>query len=316
MNRSGPIVIKIGGATLEAQAQSPTLWRALVDLHDQDRRDHSGGGLVLVHGGGKAVDRLLDKLGMETRRHEGLRITPPDQMDVIAGVLAGTLNKRLVGCINAVDGRAVGLCLGDGAELQARRLTKPGIDLGCVGEISGGDWELLLTLRSHGYLPVIACIAIAIPPDQLLHYASINNPKSLNRVDPNKAVPCDFELLNINGDDAAAAVARAIHARALVLLTDVPGVLDADKKLIPRLDADGIQRLADAGVITGGMIPKLHAASRTANELRSPVTIMSGANATDLERWAKGEPLGTTIEPGSVQQTPTVQRTPAVKPGP
>ncbi len=288
MNRSGPIVIKIGGATLEAQAQSPALWRALVELHYKDRREHSGGGLVIVHGGGKAVDRLLDKLGMETRRHEGLRITPPDQMDVIAGVLAGTLNKRLVGCINAVDGRAVGLCLGDGAELQARRLTKPGIDLGCVGEVTGGTGNLLTTLLQQAYLPVIACVAI----------------------DPAGG------LLNINGDDAAAAVARAIHARALVLLTDVPGVLDADKKLIPRLDADGIQRLADAGVITGGMIPKLHAASRTANELRSPVTIMSGANATDLERWAKGEPLGTTIEPGSVQQTPTAQRTPAVKPGP
>lgn len=273
MTRGGPIVIKIGGATLEAQAQSPTLWRALVDLHEQDRRNHPGGGLVLVHGGGKAVDRLLDKLGMETCRHEGLRITPPDQMDIIAGVLAGTLNKRLVGCINAVvtkgHGRAVGLCLGDGAELHARRLTKPGVDLGCVGEVTGGTSHLLRSLHQQGYLPVIACVAI----------------------DPAGT------LLNINGDDAAAAVARAIHARALVLLTDVPGVLDADKKLIPRLNAASIQRLASTGVITGGMIPKLHAASRTASELQSPVTIMSGASASDLERWAKGDPLGTTIEP-------------------
>ncbi len=273
MTLAGPIVIKIGGATLEAQAESPTLWRALVELHDKDRRDHTGGGLVLVHGGGKAVDRLLDKLGMETRRHEGLRITPPDQMDVIAGVLAGTLNKRLVGCINAVaaagHGRAVGLCLGDGADLAARRLTRSGVDLGCVGEVTGGTGKLLQVLLKQSYLPVVACVGI----------------------------DATGALLNVNGDDAAAAVARAIRARALVLLTDVPGVLDADKALIPRLDAAGIQRLADAGVITGGMIPKLHAASRTARELRIPVTIMSGANADDLEHWATGQPLGTTIEP-------------------
>lgn len=267
---NGPIVIKIGGATLEAQAQSPTLWRALVDLHNKSRQQ-PGGGLVLVHGGGKAVDHLLAQLGMETRRHEGLRITPPDQMDVIAGVLAGTLNKRLVGCVNAVGGRGVGICLGDGRDLDARRLSsvRPGVDLGRVGEVTGGSAGLVRLLVQQGYLPVVACVAIDAAGD----------------------------LLNVNGDDAAAAIARAIHAQALVLLTDVAGVLDAEKRLIPRLDADGIRTLAGAGVITGGMIPKLQAASQTARELGRPVTIMSGAIATDLERWARGEPVGTIIEP-------------------
>lgn len=261
---SSPIVIKIGGVALEQQSASPALWKRLVALHRSNP-----GGIVLVHGGGKAVDRLLTQLGMETKRHNGLRITPSDQMDVIAGVLAGTLNKKLVGCMNAAGGKAVGLCLGDGNDLHTTRLRVDGADLGSVGEVTGGDAALLRTLLSAGYLPVVACVGI----------------------------DAEGTLLNVNGDDAAAGVAKALSAKSLVLLTDVAGVLDEHKRLIPQLSRAGIARLAERGVITGGMIPKLQAAAATAQHLSASVTIMSGSVTTDLERWAAGETVGTRVTP-------------------
>jgi acetylglutamate kinase len=257
-----PIVIKIGGVALEQQRASPALWTRLVALH----RSHPGG-LVLVHGGGKAVDRLLTQLGMETKRHQGLRITPSEQMDVIAGVLAGTLNKTLVGCINAAGGKGVGLCLGDGDALRCAQLHVDGADLGCVGEVTGGGAALLRTLLAERYVPVIACVGL----------------------------DARGTLLNVNGDDAAAGVAKALGAQALVLLTDVAGVLDAQKRLIAELSHAEIAKLSQQGVITGGMIPKLQAAAATAKHLGAPVTIMSGAVTSDLERWASGEAVGTRI---------------------
>jgi acetylglutamate kinase len=269
----GPIVIKIGGVTLESQAESSAMWRALVELHERERGT-GGSGLVLVHGGGKAVDRLLEKLGMPTHRHEGLRVTPPEQMDVIAGVLAGTLNKRLVACINAVGGRGVGICLGDGAALEARKLERPGVDLGCVGEVTGGEAALVSVLLREGFVPVLACVGIE----------TVSGTGGAG------------SLLNVNGDDAAGAVAKTIGASRLVLLTDVAGVLDGEKRVISRLDAAGIERLVHDGAITGGMIPKLRAASSTARQLGSPVTIMNGGSVSELERWARGEAVGTTID--------------------
>lgn len=272
-----PIVIKIGGVALEQQSASPTLWKQLLALAQR-----TPGGIVLVHGGGKAVDRLLDKLGMPTARHEGLRITPTDQMDVIAGVLAGTLNKSLVGCINAAGGKGVGLCLGDGNELPSARMERPGVDLGRVGVVRSdlvqpGQARLLALLLREGYFPIIACIAIDAAGG----------------------------LLNVNGDDAAAGVAKALRASSLVLLTDVAGVLDEHKQLIPSLSRPHIQSLASRGVITGGMLPKLLAASEVADDLGVPVTIMSGSTTSDLERYARGERVGTQILPSNSPATPT-----------
>jgi len=263
-----PIVIKIGGVALEQQSASPVLWERLIDLARTN-----DGGLVLVHGGGKAVDRLLAQLGMQTKRFEGLRITPPDQMDVIAGVLAGTLNKQLVGCINAAraDGsaRAVGLCLGDGAALTTPRQTRFPVDLGFVGGVTGGDAQLLKDLLVRNYLPVVACVGI----------------------------DHDGSLLNINGDDAAAGVARALGAKSLVLLTDVPGVMDKSKRVLPSLSQSQVRELVQDGTIAGGMSIKVLAAASTAMALNAPVTIMSGSLTSDLERWATGEQVGTSILP-------------------
>jgi acetylglutamate kinase len=263
-----PIIIKIGGVALEQQSESPALWKQILSLAQR----HPGG-VVLAHGGGKAVDRLLAQLGMETRRHEGLRITPPDQMDVIAGVLAGTLNKKLVGCINAQrrspQPRAVGICLGDGCALTTPRVSDFPVDLGCVGDVNGGDAQLLIDLLAKGYLPVVACVGIDV----------------------------DGTLLNVNGDDAAAGIARALRASTLVLLTDVPGILDKSKRVIDRASqADVRERIAD-GTISGGMTVKVLAAASTAAALNASVIIMNGSTTNDLESWIAGARVGTEILP-------------------
>jgi acetylglutamate kinase len=260
-----PIVIKIGGVALEQQRAAPALWRALLALHAKS-------GVVLVHGGGKAVDGLLAKLSMPTERREGIRITPPDQMDVIAGVLAGTVNKSLVGTINgASEGTraAVGLCLGDGGAVRAFKATRFSFDPGSVGDvdIASTQGRLIATLLHDGFMPVLSSIGI----------------------DDAGA------LLNINADDAAAALAKALNASALVLLTDVPGVKDARGQIMPALDHAGIERMIASGEISGGMIPKVRAALETARVIGASVTIMSGADTSALERWAKGEAVGTRV---------------------
>jgi len=264
-----PIVIKIGGVALERQREAPGLWRAILALHEK----HAGG-VLLVHGGGKAVDRILEKLGMATERKEGLRVTPPEQMDVIAGVLAGSTNKSLVGAINReaalvarAGARAVGLCLGDGGATQSRVIAGLSFDPGRVGEVSGGDGRLLRELLRQKFLPVIACVGI----------------------------DDDGELLNINGDDAAAGVARVLGASALVLLTDVEGVKGADGRIVSEMNGEGVEAMIARGEATGGMIAKLRAAHRVAQECGLAVTIMSGTSTDALERWALGERVGTTV---------------------
>ncbi len=266
-----PLVVKIGGASLERQRNSASLWRALLAKHET----HAGG-IVLVHGGGKMVDSLLDALGMKTERREGIRVTPPDQMEAIAGVLAGSVNKSLVGAINAAGAggrsRAVGLCLGDGGAIWTRKTTRYSFDPGCVGEViadgQAHSAQLLRELLRLKYLPVVACIGI----DE------------------------DGGLLNINGDDAAAGVARTLSAAALVLLTDVPGVKGADGRVIPELTPSAVESLIKEGVVSGGMIPKVRSAVETARHTGSPVVILS-AETERFEAYLRGEPEGTKIVP-------------------
>lgn len=262
-----PIVVKIGGASLEQQRDNPALWRALVEKHST----HAGG-IVLVHGGGKMVDAHLDRLGMKTERREGIRITPPDQMDAIAGVLAGTVNKHLVGAINAAvspGAPAVGLCLGDGNALPTHRTTRFAFDPGCVGDVEArGDSRLLRELLRLKFLPVVACIGI----------------------------DAEGSLLNINGDDAAAGVARGLQAAALVLLTDVEGVRGKDGNTIPELTPARIESLISDGTIAGGMIPKTRSAAETARATGSPVVILS-AQPQHFGAYLRGEPVGTRVLP-------------------
>lgn len=256
-------IVKIGGSTLEDIDTLAPLWRRIAS------RAAEGEGLVLVHGGGKAVDALLARLGMPTARIEGLRVTPPEQMEVIAGVLAGTVNKRLVGAINAQGGRGVGLCLGDGATLRCEIMkSAPSgarAELGRVGEMRGtGDAALLRGLLSSSFTPIVSSIGLDAAGG----------------------------LLNVNADGAASAIAKLLRADRLVLLTDVPGVRDGTGRVCPSLTPGVIQGMIDKGDITGGMIPKVRAALDAARASGIPVLIAS-TSAFALER----EAVGTVILP-------------------
>ncbi len=272
MTHAGPVVIKVGGTMVEDPRTSPPLWNAVAKLH----REHPGG-VVVVHGGGKAVDRHLDRLGMTTERREGIRITPAEQLDEIVGVLAGRVNKSIVGQFLRIGVRAVGLCLGDGGAVPTAKTTRYSFDPGRVGDVveaaAGaaveGKTDLLRVLLGSGFLPVLSSIGI------------------------------DGDgFLNVNADDAAAGTARVIGASALVLMTDVPGILDGSKRLVAEIDRGGIERLIGTGEISGGMIVKARAAVETATRIGAPVVILSGAGAEALEAWCRGEASGTRVLPG------------------
>lgn len=257
-------MIKIGGAALDEPAAATDLWRAVAECHRL-----LGGALILIHGGGVLVDRHLERLGMKTERREGIRITPREQVDEIAAVLAGRVNKLIVGAIQAQGVAAVGLSLGDGRTATTVKADHYPFDPGCVGRVTGGDPSLLRTLMDANCLPVLSSIGLAP----------------------------DGTFLNVNADDGAAAIAGLVKARGLVLLTDVPGILDAEKKQIAAITGAEIESLIARGVISGGMIPKANAAARAAAETGVPTIIASFRQPADLVRLARGEVIGTTVVP-------------------
>ena len=182
--RIAPIVIKLGGALLDDPSANTSFFVALAHFiqHNQN--------VVLVHGGGKSVDRHLELLGFKSEKRDGIRITPAEHMQEIAGVLAGQLNARLVGLLQSRGVNAVGLTLADGATTTARKTQKFAFDTGRVGEITGGDSSLMQTLLRNGCTPIFSSIGM----------------------------DSAGELLNINADEAAASIARLVSARQLVLL--------------------------------------------------------------------------------------------------
>ena len=265
MTRPAPLVVKLGGALIDdTQALRATICAigALEAI--------SPGSTVVVHGGGAAVDRQLARLGMETRRHEGIRITPPEQMEQIAGVLAGAINARLVGALLTEGVPAVGMTLAAGGLATSHAMVRPGVDLGRVGEIGGGAPDVADALLDRGFVPVISSIA-------------------MDR---------HGELLNVNADDAAVAVAAILRARALVFLTDVPGVRGADGSVIARLDRAAAAALIADGTIRGGMIPKVRGAIDAAERCGSPVVIAGWADPAALAAIAAGGTAGTACASG------------------
>jgi acetylglutamate kinase len=265
----GPIVVKLGGAALDAPSERAALWAALRTLHAA----HAGG-LVLVHGGGQAVDRRLAQLGMSSERIEGLRVTPDEQIDAVVSVLAGTVNKSLVGAINR-DGSsgsdmasvAIGLCLGDGGLATVERMTHPAGDLGRVGVVTGGSPTAVRSLLLAGFLPVIASIGIDAAGDPL----------------------------NVNADDAAAGVASIVKASQLVLLTDVDGIRDHNGRVIEQIDEEQIERLIGEGVIDGGMIPKARGAVLAARTSGVAAVIASWKHPHLLATLASSASIGTRV---------------------
>ena len=219
------LVVKIGGAALEQETVLGNCARVLKELVD------SGHQIVLVHGGGTALTRTLQKLGKHSEFVNGLRVTDVETRDVALMVFAGLMNKRIVAALAAVGQPAFGMCGGDGGSVRARRKPVNGCDLGYVGEIDGMDSHWIEVLWARQAIPVMSSIALG----------------------------WDGEYYNVNADQMAAACAVACRAQVLLFLTDVPGVKDASGSVIPSLRTDEIELLTNSAVIAGGMLPKIRA---------------------------------------------------------
>ena len=225
------IVVKYGGHAMGDEAAARDFARDMVLL------EQSGANPVVVHGGGPQIGLMLAKLGIQSRFSDGLRVTDKPTIEVVEMVLAGSINKQLVGAINAQGGRAIGLCGKDGNMVRAKKVSRAGgeadfgdvVDLGYVGEPDKVDTTVLEQVLGRELIPVLAPIAQG----------------------------GDGETYNINADTFAGAIAGALAAKRLLFLTDVPGVLDKDKKLIKQLKVGDVHGLIADGTITGGMIPKV-----------------------------------------------------------
>jgi len=197
---------------------------------------------VVVHGGGPQINKVLDSMGISSKFIRGMRYTDDETMDVVEMVLGGKVNKDIVAGINRQGGKAVGLTGKDGMLITAEKMTiyfqedenKPPeiIDPGMVGNVSSINPDIIHTLTAKGFIPVIAPVGVGK----------------------------NGETYNINADLVASKIAAALHAERLMLVTDVDGVLDMDKKLIASVDAATIKDMIDTGQIKGGMIPKVECA--------------------------------------------------------
>ena len=252
------LVAKIGGSTLGAHDTT------IDDLAELQRRGQS---CVVVHGGGAVISEWLQRLDVPTRFEKGLRVTDAGSLRVVVAVLAGLVNMQLVASLAARGADAAGLSGADEGLLRAR-IADPA--LGYVGEITGVNPEPLSRLLGQRVIPVIAPVA--------LEYTD-SGPTG--------------QLLNTNADSAAGALAAAIGARHLVFLTDVPGV-KADGEVLPALPASRAGELLQAGVIEGGMIPKVEACLRTASRGTNCV-IVDGRQEHALLRVTTGDPAGTVV---------------------
>lgn len=213
---------------------------------------------VVVHGGGPQINTVLKQMGIQSTFVNGMRMTDTPTMDVVEMVLGGKVNKAIVAQINRQGGKAVGLSGKDGGLIQAKKLhivfqndenTPPEIiDPGHVGEVTRINPGLINTLTQHGFIPIIAPVGVGE----------------------------SGETYNINADMVACRVAVALAAGRLIYLTDVDGVLDADGKLISSIDAVTIRQLSEAGIITGGMIPKINCALEALQQGVEKVPIING----------------------------------------
>lgn len=220
------IVVKYGGSAMQNDRLKDSVMEDIILM------SYVGINVVLVHGGGKEIDKLLDKLQIQNEFINGLRYTDEDTMEVVQMVLSGKINKDLVSKINSKGGNALGLCGIDGNMLLCTPLEGE-VDLGFVGKIKNVNIKIIEDCLKDGYISVIATVGI----DE------------------------DGNTYNINGDLAASAIAKALKAEKLILLTDVPGLLkepSMDDTLISEIKKEEIHTLFENGTISGGMIPKVN----------------------------------------------------------
>ncbi|SFN60412.1 N-acetylglutamate kinase [Izhakiella capsodis] len=253
-----PLIIKLGGVILDSNEALTRLFDALVTYRAAHSRP-----LLIVHGGGYLVDELMQKLGLPVTKKNGLRVTPADQIDIITGALAGTANKRLLAWAKKQGISSVGLCLGDGDSVRVAQFDPA---LGHVGDATFGNPALLNALLAADFLPIVSSIGIT----------------------------SEGELMNVNADQAATALAGTLGAD-LILLSDVSGILDANKTRIEEMTTEKAMQLIDEGIITDGMIVKVNAALDAARILGRPVDIASWRHAELLHDLFNGVPIGTRI---------------------
>jgi acetylglutamate kinase len=227
------IVIKYGGHAMEDEELKTNFVRDVILLH------FIGLNPIIVHGWGPQIDGMLDKIGKKSQFIEGMRVTDEETMEVVEMVLVGKINKEIVSRINSNGGHAIGLSGADGNLIRARKMwafkkgqegqEKGRIDLGKVGEVESIDPGVIRTFMANKWIPIIAPVGVGP----------------------------GGEAYNINADLVAGKVASSLEAEKFILLTDVEGVLDGQKRLISTVDAKTAGRFIQEGTISGGMIPKV-----------------------------------------------------------
>ena len=249
---SKTIVIKYGGHAMDDEDLKASFVRDVILM------SYIGLSPVIVHGGGPQIDGMLEKIGKKSNFVEGMRVTDGETMDVVEMVLAGKINKEIVSLIHQNGGHAVGLSGMDGGLIRARKLwisrrgkdgqEKEPLDIGQVGEVESINPEVIETIKNNKWIPVIAPVGVG---------------------------PAG-EVFNINADLVAGKVAAALRAEKFILLTDVEGVLDGEKRLISTMNTDLTGRLLKEGVIKGGMIPKVNCCLQALREGVKKTHIIDG----------------------------------------
>ena len=246
------VVVKYGGHAMGQEQAARDFARDIVLL------EQTAINPVVVHGGGPQIEAMLKKLGIKSEFAAGLRITDEKTVEIVEMVLAGSINKQIVGYINAAGGKAIGLSGKDGNMVQARKVSRTVVDpdsniekvvdLGFVGEPDKVDLTVLNHVIGKELIPVLAPLATS----------------------------ASGGTYNVNADTFAGAIAGALKAKRLLLLTDVPGVLDRNKELISELSVAEARRLIADGTISGGMIPKVETCIYALDQGVEGVVIMDG----------------------------------------
>jgi acetylglutamate kinase len=246
------VVIKYGGHAMGQEQTARDFARDIVLL------EQTAINPVVVHGGGPQIETMLKRLGIKSEFAGGLRVTDAQTMEIVEMVLAGSINKQIVGFINGAGGKAVGLCGKDGNMVVARKATRHvvdpktkrelPVDLGFVGEPDKVDVTVLDQILGREVIPVLAPVATS----------------------------ANGQSYNVNADTFAGCIAGALKAKRLLLLTDVPGVLDKSKSLISELSVDEARRLIADGTISGGMIPKVETCIEALDQGVEGVVILDG----------------------------------------
>ena len=256
----GITVVKIGGSTLGNHDTT------LDDLVEMQR---NGKKIVVVHGGGKTISEWMERQGVRPKFVEGLRVTDSASLEIVVAVLTGLINKTLVAEINIRGGQAIGLSGADGGMVKAS-VNNP--ELGYVGAVNNIDANAIMAALNSNYIPIIAPVGL----------------------DDSKSTGEKGALLNINADTVAGKISAALKAERMIFLTDVEGIMDSSKRLLPRITRRQADSLIRSNVISGGMLPKIEACI-SALDGGAISQIIDGRKPGALIDAISGNKLGTRI---------------------